>query len=193
MIAIIDYRAGNITSVKNALDRLGAQSIITSDSETIKNAEKVIFPGVGQASTAMQYLRDKKWDIMIPQLRQPFLGICLGQQLMCAHSEEGNTSCLNIFDVEVKKFPSMGIVPHTGWNSIFNNKTSLFEHINGGSDVYFVHSYYCTISEHTISTCHYLFDFSAAIQNRNFYATQFHPEKSGDIGETILKNFLKIQ
>jgi len=192
MIAIIDYGAGNITSVKNALDRMGANSVITSENETIQKAQKVIFPGVGEASTAMRYLRLKKWDKLIPQLQQPFLGICLGQQLMCAHSEEGDTSCLNIFDVAVKKFPPLGIVPHTGWNSILDNKTSLLENIKEGSDVYFVHSYYCELSEYTISTCHYLLDFSAAIQKDNFYATQFHPEKSGEIGETLLKNFINL-
>jgi imidazole glycerol-phosphate synthase subunit HisH len=192
MIAIIDYKAGNITSVKNAVQRLGYEAVITADHSIIQHADKVIFPGVGEASSAMKQLRAHNLDALIISLRQPVLGICLGQQLLCAHSEEGDTECLGIFANSVKKFPPKGIVPHTGWNSIYSLKTELFTEIEEYSDVYFVHSYYCELSEYTTATCNYLLQFSAAMGKDNFYATQFHPEKSGSIGEAILQNFLKI-
>jgi imidazole glycerol-phosphate synthase subunit HisH len=192
MIAIIKYNAGNITSVQNALNRLGYESIITDNEDEIRNADKVIFPGVGEASTAMQYLQEKKLDVLIKSLTQPMLGICLGQQLMCTFSEENNTACLGIFDAEVKLFPPTELVPHIGWNNIEAKQSKLFEGIEDEDNFYFVHSYYATICENTIATCNYILPFSAAMQKNNFYATQFHPEKSADVGETVLRNFLEI-
>ena len=192
MIAIIKYNAGNISSVKNALTRLGYQSIITADADEILNAEKVIFPGVGQASSAMKYLINKKLDKTIMAVKNPMLGICLGQQLMCEFSEEGNTKCLGIFNTKVKKFPNYKIVPHMGWNSFVRIEGSLFKGLENTNDVYFVHSYYAEINEQTTAVCDYIKPFSAAMQKDNFYATQFHPEKSATIGEKILKNFLEL-
>lgn len=192
MITIIKYNAGNITSVKNAIERLGFECLVTNDEQEIRQAERVIFPGVGEASSAMIYLRERGLDKLIRSLKQPFLGICLGQQLMCKFSEEGNTDCLSIFDVNVKKFPPLDIVPHTGWNSLqLKTKSDLLHGISEQDDVYFVHSYYSEVSENTIATCAYILPFSAAMQKDNFYATQFHPEKSADVGERILLNFLK--
>ncbi|MGN6477099.1 MAG: imidazole glycerol phosphate synthase subunit HisH [Flavipsychrobacter sp.] len=191
MIAIIQYVAGNTGSVQNALNRLGLQSIITDDAATIKNAEKVILPGVGEASTAMQSLATTGLDKLIPTLRQPVLGICLGMQLLCNRSEEGDTTCLGVFDADVIKFPTGHIVPHMGWNNITDIKGELLLGAND-ADVYFVHSYYVPVCADTIATCNYILPFSAAIQKNNFYATQFHPEKSGGIGEQILNNFLAI-
>jgi glutamine amidotransferase len=192
MIAIIKYNAGNISSVKNAIERLNYECIITDDKKLIKKADKVIFPGVGEASSAMKYLKEKNLDKLITSLKQPFLGICLGQQLMCEFSEEGNVECLGIFDVKVKKFPPNDIVPHMGWNNLRSIKSPIFNEINENDDVYFVHSYYCEISEYTTAICDYILPFSAAMQKDNFYATQFHPEKSGIVGEKILKNFLML-
>lgn len=192
MIAIIKYNAGNAQSVFNAVTRLGYEAVITDDIEQIVKAEKVIFPGVGEASSAMAYLKRKGLDDVIKNLKQPTLGICLGQQLMCDHSEEGNTDCLGIFPIQVKLFPSTEIVPHIGWNTIFDLKTSLFKGISENSDIYYVHSYYCENSEYTIAKTEYITEFSAALHKDNFYATQFHPEKSANIGEQILKNFLEI-
>ncbi|MBK9793841.1 MAG: imidazole glycerol phosphate synthase subunit HisH [Sphingobacteriales bacterium] len=194
-IAIIKYNAGNTKSVEHALHRLGIQPIITDDIEQIQNADKVIFPGVGHAETTMQHLKDKKLDILIKNLKQPVLGICLGQQLMCSHSEEGNVDCLNIFPVQVKKFQSTDNqfkIPQIGWNNLYNLKSPLFNNIDENSFVYFVHSYYCEQSEFTIATCDYIHPFSAGLQKDNFYATQFHPEKSADIGNIILGNFITI-
>lgn len=191
MIAIIQYGAGNTGSVQNALNRLGLQSIITDDAATIKNAEKVILPGVGEASTAMQTLATTGLDKLIPTLRQPVLGICLGMQLLCNRSEEGDTGCLGVFDTDVIKFPTGHIVPHMGWNNITDIKGELLLGADD-ADVYFVHSYYVPVCADTIATCNYILPFSAAIQKNNFYATQFHPEKSGGIGEQILNNFLTI-
>ena len=194
-IAIIKYNAGNTKSVEHALHRLGIQPIITDDIEQIQNADKVIFPGVGHAETTMQHLKDKKLDILIKNLKQPVLGICLGQQLMCSHSEEGNVDCLNIFPVQVKKFQSTDNqfkIPQIGWNNLYNLKSPLFKNIDENSFVYFVHSYYCEQSEFTIATCDYIHPFSAGLQKDNFYATQFHPEKSADIGNIILENFITI-
>ena len=194
-IAIIKYNAGNTKSVEHALHRLGIQPIITDDIEQIQNADKVIFPGVGHAETTMQHLKDKKLDILIRNLKQPVLGICLGQQLMCSYSEEGNVDCLNIFPVQVKKFQSTDNqfkIPQIGWNNLYNLKSPLFKNIDENSFVYFVHSYYCEQSEFTIATCDYIHPFSAGLQKDNFYATQFHPEKSADIGNIILGNFITI-
>ena len=193
MIAIIDYVAGNVKSVENAVRRLGFETIITSDFEEIRNAEKVIFPGVGEASTAMKYLKQKNLEKLIPTLKQPFLGICLGQQLLCDFSEEGATKCLGIFDLKVKEFPSTDIVPHMGWNNLQKLQGPLFEGISEADNFYFVHSYYCEIGEFTTSACDYILPFSATLQKDNFYGTQFHPEKSGDIGSKILENFLKLK
>jgi glutamine amidotransferase len=192
MIAIIKYNAGNISSVQNALTRLGYESIITDNAEEILSAEKVILPGVGEASSAMQHLQEKGLDQVILSLKQPILGICLGLQLMCDYTEEGNTSCLGIFNTQVKKFPAKEIVPHMGWNNFSDTKGRLFNNINADDNVYYVHSYYAEINEDTIGTCNYILPFSAVMQKNNFYATQFHPEKSADVGSEILKNFLTI-
>lgn len=192
MIAIIDYNAGNTTSVKNAIERLGATAIVTRNHALIRSAEKVIFPGVGEASTAMQFLREQELDRLIVQLRQPVLGICLGQQLLCRFSEEGNTTCLGIFPVDVKRFPDTELVPHIGWNNLLEIRSGLLSGITETDDVYFVHSYYAELSEYTIATCDYGLTYSAAMQKDNFYAVQFHPEKSATVGERILRNFLKV-
>ena len=192
MIAIIKYNAGNISSVKNALTSLGYESIITGDSEEILNADKVIFPGVGEASSAMKYLNERNLDKTILSIKKPMLGICLGQQLMCSYSEEGSTQCLGIFNTKVKKFPNTELVPHMGWNNFSKVKGELFNGLENTNNVYFVHSYYAEINEQTTAVCDYIKPFSAAMQRDNFYATQFHPEKSADIGEQILKNFLDL-
>lgn len=192
MIAIIKYNGGNVSSVQNALNRLDAESIITDDLELIKNTDKVIFPGVGEASSTMKILKEKGLDLLIPTLKQPVLGICLGMQLMCKNNEEGNTVGMGIFDLNVKKFPAKDIVPHMGWNTISDFKSNLFSRIKEESDVYFVHSFYCELSENTTSVCDYILPFSASLQKDNFYAMQFHPEKSGEIGSRLLQNFLKL-
>lgn len=197
-IVIIKYNAGNIESVNNALNRLGVEAEITADHNKIRTADKVIFPGVGEASTTMKYLLEHGLDELIISLKQPVLGICLGLQLMCSYSEENNTECLGIFDEKVKRFiPKPGEeyvtkVPHMGWNAVTDFKSELFKSVPENEYVYFVHSYYAEKSEHTIATCNYINPFSAALQKNNFYATQFHPEKSGTIGAKILDNFLKI-
>lgn len=197
-IVIIKYNAGNIESVNNALNRLGVNAEITADPDKIRNADKVIFPGVGEASTTMEYLRENNLDSLITSLKQPVLGICLGLQLMCSHSEENDTKCLGIFDEKVLRFvPKPGEefvtkVPHMGWNSITNLKSNIFSEETENQYVYFVHSYFAGIGEHTIATCNYINPFSAALQKNNFYATQFHPEKSGTVGARILENFIKL-
>ncbi len=192
MIAIIKYNAGNIRSVQNALNRIGKKSIISDDLSLLSDASKIIFPGVGEASTAMCYLKEKKLDRFILDTKKPFLGICLGLQLMCQHSEEGDTTCLGIFDTVVKKFQAKDKVPHMGWNNFEKTDGQLFSKIQNMDDVYYVHSYYAEICSATIATCDYINPFSAALQKDNYYATQFHPEKSADVGESILKNFMKI-
>lgn len=193
MVAIIKYNAGNVQSVQYALQRIGVDSIVTDDFEVIHNADKVIFPGVGHAQSAMQYLREKKLDTLIISLKQPVLGICLGLQLMCKHSEEGDTTCLGIFDTEVKLFSSPVLkVPQIGWNNIYDYKSVLFNGLPDQAFVYTVHSYYAALSKATTATTDYILPFSAALQKDNFYAVQFHPEKSGGVGETILKNFIQI-
>lgn len=192
MIAIIKYNGGNVNSVQNALNRSGAESIITDDLELIKNADKVIFPGVGEASSTMKTLKEKGLDQLIPTLKQPVLGICLGMQLMCKNNEEGNTVGMGIFDINVKKFPAENIIPHMGWNTISDLKSTIYSGIKEESDVYFVHSFYCELSENTTSVCDYILPFSASLQKDNFYAMQFHPEKSGEIGSRLLQNFLKL-
>lgn len=192
MIAIVKYNAGNIQSVKNAIERLGFSCIVTNDETILKLADKVIFPGVGEASSAMKYLKDRKLDVVIKNLTQPVLGICLGQQLLCNFSEEGDTKCLGIFDANVKEFEAVEKVPHMGWNTISNSKSALFNGISAEEDFYFVHSYYAEISNETTAVCDYIVPFSASMQKNNFYATQFHPEKSSKVGEQLLLNFLKL-
>lgn len=192
MIAIVKYNAGNTTSVKNALVSLGVDCIVTDDVNIIQSADKVIFPGVGEAGTAMQYLKEKGLDFVIRNLKQPVLGICLGLQLMCKHSEEGDTNCIGIFDVEAKKFPPKDIVPHMGWNNLLLRRNTLFNNITATDDVYFVHSYYAELNENCIAECDYINPFAAAIQKDNFYAVQFHPEKSGKVGLQILQNFIEL-
>ncbi len=191
-IVIIKYNAGNVYSVSSALKRLGYDAVITSDLEEIKSADKIIFPGVGEASSAMEYLRETKLDKLFPKLEQPFLGVCLGLQLLCNYSEEGNTKCLSIFSENVKRFPPKDKVPHMGWNSIKFSDSKLFANIPNESFVYFVHSYFAEVSEYTIAETNYILPFSSALQKDNFYALQFHPEKSGTIGEQILKNFIAL-
>ncbi|WP_419211448.1 imidazole glycerol phosphate synthase subunit HisH [Maribacter sp. X9] len=195
-IVIINYGAGNIQSIKFAIKRLGYDAVLSHDMAEIQNADKVIFPGVGEASSAMQKLRDSGLDAIIPTLKQPVLGICLGMQLMCHSSEEGNTAGLGIFDVDVVKFrsrtPKEGIkIPQIGWNRIENLHSELFQNVKEDF-VYLVHSYYAPICEETIATCSYGINYSAALQKDNFYGTQFHPEKSSEVGEQILKNFLNM-
>jgi imidazole glycerol-phosphate synthase subunit HisH len=196
-IAIIKYNAGNIMSVDYALQRLGINAEVTNDREKILKADKVIFPGVGEASTTMAYLKEHKLDQLLRSLKQPVLGICLGMQLMCSHSEENDVDCIGIFEEDVKLFrPKQGMktitkVPHMGWNDITGLKTNLFDHSIDKQYVYFVHSYYVTIGQHTAATCDYILPFSASMHKDNFYATQFHPEKSGPVGAKILKNFIE--
>ena len=192
MIVIIKYNAGNIESVQNAITRLGYKSVITDDIDQILKADKVIFPGVGEASSAMEYLKEKGLDKAILNISKPFLGICLGLQLMCNESEEGNTSCLGIFDTQVKRFPPKEKVPHMGWNNFQQLEGELFKEVNNIDDVYYVHSYYAVINKDTTAVCNYIEPFSAALQKNNYYATQFHPEKSAGIGAQILKNFLEL-
>ena len=192
MIAIIKYNAGNTSSVKNALARLGYDSVITDDAEIIKSADKVILPGVGEANSAMKYIQSKQLDEVIRSITQPFLGVCLGLQLMCKHSEEGDTDCLNIFDTEVKLFPAEDIIPHMGWNNFEQIEGVLFNNIKISDNVYYVHRYYAEPCKHTVATCNYIRPFSTSMQKVNFYATQFHPEKSAGVGEQILKNFLEL-
>lgn len=192
MIAIIKYNAGNIQSVQNALTNLGYESVITDDETTIRSADKVIFPGVGEASSAMKYLKERKLDEVILSVQQPFLGICLGLQLMCKRSEEGQTECLGIFDVVVKRFEPKEKVPHMGWNNFDQINSPFLRNISLEEDVYYVHSYYAEIGENTIATCDYINPFSAVLQKNNFYAMQFHPEKSANVGMKILKNFLEL-
>ena len=191
-VAIIKYNAGNVQSVTYALNRLGVEPIVTDDSELLKGADKVIFPGVGEASTAMNYLKSRKLDQLIPHFKQPFLGICLGLQLMCRYSEENNTECLNVFPIEVKKFPQGEKVPQMGWNNIKNYKGKLFKGLKEESYVYFVHSYYAELSPYTAAVTDYVIPYSSSIEKDNFFAVQFHAEKSSKEGELILKNFLEL-
>jgi imidazole glycerol-phosphate synthase subunit HisH len=196
-IVVIKYNAGNIMSVDYALQRLGIKADVTNDKEKILAADKVIFPGVGEASTTMNYLRERRLDEVIRSLKQPVLGICLGMQLMCSHSTEGDADCIGIFDEKIVRFtPEPGMknitkVPHMGWNVIRDVKSSLFDETIEGKYVYFVHSYYTLMGKHTAATCNYILPFSAAMHKENFYATQFHPEKSGPVGARILQNFIE--
>lgn len=194
-VVIIKYNAGNIYSVDYALKRLGITPVITADPELITKADKVIFPGVGEAFTTMEYLKAHQMTDLIRGLKQPVLGICLGMQLMCRYSEEGNADCLGIFDVDVKRFIPQrheDKVPHMGWNTITDLKGGLFSPALENQFVYFVHSYYVPLNADTAATTEYILPFSASLHKDNFYATQFHPEKSGSVGEQILKNFLNL-
>jgi glutamine amidotransferase len=197
-LVIIKYNAGNIQSVLYALERIGVEALVTDDETLIRSADKVIFPGVGEASTAMNYLKERGLDAIIKDLTQPVLGICLGMQLMCAYSEENDTTCLGIFEEQVKKFdPDIQVqqhlkVPQIGWNTIYNLKTELFNGLKENSYCYFVHGYYAARGEHTIATTDYVLPYSAALYKNNFYGVQFHPEKSAVIGEQILNNFIKL-
>lgn len=192
MIAIINYNAGNTRSVENAITRLGYNCKITNNAEEIARASKVIFPGVGEARSAMQVLKSTGLDELLPKLNQPVLGICLGMQLMCNYSEEGNTTGLGIFPIKVNRFKATERVPHMGWNTLSNLESPLFNGITEKDDFYFVHSYKAELSPFTVAACHYIEPFSAALNRANFYATQFHPEKSGDMGTQLLKNFIEL-
>ena len=192
-IAIINYGAGNIQSILFAIERLGYTAVLTNNPDEIQQADKVIFPGVGEASYAMQKLIESGLDSLIPNLKQPVLGICLGMQLMCHHSEEGNTDGLGIFDANVIRFSNNVKVPQMGWNQIYNLKSPLFQGINDNEYMYLVHSYYVPNCKEAIATTNYDVEYASALQKDNFYGTQFHPEKSGDVGEQILANFLKLK
>lgn len=195
-LAIVKYNAGNIQSVLYALERIGVSGIVTDDHKIIRGSDKVIFPGVGEASSAMRYLKDKGLDKIIGGLDQPVLGICLGMQLMCNYSEENDTKCLGIFNEDVKRFPQLPNevfkTPQIGWNNIYDLKNELFSGIGENSYCYFVHGYFAAIGEHTIATTDYVLPYSSALKKDNFYGVQFHPEKSAGVGEKILRNFLKI-
>lgn len=195
-VSIVKYNAGNIFSVINAVKRLGIEPLWTDDPQELLTSDKVIFPGQGEASNAMAYLRERNLDKVIADLKQPVLGICIGQQLLCQHSEEGNTDCIGIFPTQVKRFqPNVHEekVPCMGWNSLnLKGNSPLFEGLGEKDYVYFVHSYYCELCDNTIAEADYILPYSAALQKDNFYATQFHPEKSGNVGHKIIENFIKI-
>ncbi|MFC5683505.1 imidazole glycerol phosphate synthase subunit HisH [Flavobacterium sp. MAHUQ-51] len=191
-IVIINYGAGNIQSILFAIERLGYSAVLTNNHEEIQAADKVIFPGVGEASYAMKMLKESGLDTLIPTLKQPVLGICLGMQLMCNHTEEGDTTGLGIFDVDVIKFSPKVKVPQMGWNTIYNLKSDLFKEVAEKEYMYLVHSFYAPLCEETIATTDYEVPYSSALENKNFFGTQFHPEKSGDVGEKILGNFLEL-
>lgn len=191
-VTIIDYGAGNIKSIQFAFNRLGVEAILTNNSEEIKSADRVIFPGVGEASSAMNMLKKSKLNLLIPELKQPVLGICLGMQLLCNFTEEGNTQGLGIFNVSVKRFSDALKVPQMGWNSITDLKSPLFKNNNEQDYMYLVHSYFAEVCNQTIAKTNYGLTYSSALQNKNFYGVQFHPEKSSTAGEQILKNFIEL-
>jgi len=191
-VVIVKYNAGNIRSVLFALERIGVEAIVTDNHDEIRSADRVIFPGVGEASSAMKYLKEKGLDKLICSLTQPVLGICLGMQLMCSHSEENNTQCLGIFEQKVKLFPNTGLkIPQIGWNNITQLKSNLFYGVKENAYMYFVHSYYVESCEDAIAKTDYTQEYSSAVHKNNFYAVQFHPEKSGEVGQKILENFIK--
>jgi len=192
-VVIIKYNAGNIRSVLFALERIGVEAVVTDNHDEIRSADRVIFPGVGEASSAMNYLKEKGLDELICSLTQPVLGICLGMQLMCSHSEENNTPCLGVFDEKVKRFPDTAgfKIPQIGWNNIFGLKTQLFSGVSENAYMYFVHGYYVESCENAIAKTDYIAEYSSALHKNNFYAVQFHPEKSGEVGQKILENFIK--
>jgi glutamine amidotransferase len=195
VLTIVKYNAGNIQSVLYALERIGVSATVTDDHELIRSADKVIFPGVGEASSAMRYLKERGLDEVLVNLKQPVLGICLGMQLMCSYSEENDTQCLGIFEERVKKFISNGRdykIPQIGWNNIYNLKTTLFNGLNERSYCYFVHGYYAALGNHSIATTNYIQPYSSGLHKNNFYGVQFHPEKSADAGEQILRNFIEL-
>ena len=194
-IAIVKYNAGNIYSVVNALRRMGIEPLLTDDAEQLRKADRVLFPGQGHAGEAMDYLRARGLDKVIRELKQPVFGICVGQQLLCKYSEEGNTDCIGIFDAEVKRFQPQrheDKVPCMGWNQLYDIKSPLYKGLNDGDYVYFVHSFYGPVCAETIATTDYILPYSASMHKDNFYTCQFHPEKSGKVGEQILKNFLEL-
>lgn len=194
-VAVVKYNAGNIFSVLHALKRLGVDPILTDDVETLMSADRILFPGQGEARSAMEYLRKHRLDEVLVEVKQPFLGICIGQQLMCRHSEEGDVDCLGVFPVDVKRFQPLEHqqkVPHMGWNQLYDLQTPLMKGLNEQDFAYFVHSYYVPTCEFTIAKTDYIHPFSAALHRDNFYATQFHPEKSGRVGERIIQNFLEL-
>lgn len=194
-IAIVKYNAGNIRSVVNAMRRLGVEPVVTDDAATLRAADGILFPGQGEARYTMQYLRSRELDKLILSLKQPVLGICIGMQLLCAHSEEGDTSCLGVLPANVKRFAAQrheDKIPHMGWNSLINPRGPLFDGIKDGDYVYFIHSYYVEPTPYSIAECDYINPFCAAAHKDNFWATQFHPEKSGSVGGKILNNFLSI-
>ncbi len=194
-VAIVKYNAGNIYSVVNALRRMGIEPTLTDVAEELQKADRVLFPGQGEARSAMSYLKERRLDEVIRNLRQPVLGICVGQQLLCRHSEEGDVNCIGVFDVEVKRFQPQrheDKVPAMGWNAINDLKSELYRGFFDNPYVYFVHSYYVPLCEHTIATADYILPYSASLHKNNFYTCQFHPEKSGKVGEQILKNFLEL-
>ena len=192
-VAILKYNSGNVESVKNALNRLSIEPILTDDAEILRSADKVIFPGVGEASTAMNYLRARNLDSVIKSLKQPVFGICLGMQLLCGYSDENSTECLGVLPSNVRKFESESLkIPQIGWNTISSLKGKLFAGVAENSHVYFVHSYYVEAGAKTAAISQYTTDFSAAIEHGNFYAVQFHPEKSGAVGAKILENFVNL-
>lgn len=191
-LKIVDYGAGNIKSIQFAFQRLGVEAVLTNKSKEILAADKVIFPGVGEASSAMSKLRESGLDKVIPQLKQPVLGICLGMQLMCESTEEGNTNGLGIFNAKVKRFSNQVKVPQIGWNTIYDLKSDLFNHVEDGAYMYLVHSYYAESNDQTIATTDYEMNYASALAKDNFFGVQFHPEKSSKAGEQLLKNFLVL-
>lgn len=194
-VAIVKYNAGNVYSVVNALRRMGIDPLLTDDAEALRKADRVFFPGQGHAGEAMDYLKARKLDEVIRDLKQPVFGICVGQQLLCKHSEEGDTDCIGIFDAEVKRFQPKNHedkVPCMGWNQLYDIKSPLFNGLDDGDYVYFVHSFFVPVCAETIATADYVLPYSASMQKDNFYTCQFHPEKSGKVGERILKNFLEL-